>query len=91
MSSTSDGASVPGKEAAADELCPARPLEVELEIEIAPGLARLSSSPLTWTSFGPFHGHTSWVMCRLTRFKIPLRTGRRTVKRQSPQAISQLN
>jgi hypothetical protein len=36
-------------------------------------------------------GHTSWVMCRLTRFKIPLRTGRRTIKRQSPQAISQLN
>jgi hypothetical protein len=34
---------------------------------------------VTWTSFGEFHGHTSWVFYRFTRFRIPLRTGRRTV------------
>jgi hypothetical protein len=36
---TSEGASVPGKEAAAHEPAPARPLEVEVEVEVA-GLPR---------------------------------------------------
>jgi hypothetical protein len=40
MRATRDGASVPGKEAAADASCAARPLEVEVEVEVDPGLAR---------------------------------------------------
>jgi len=27
-----------------------------------------------------FHGHTSWDLCRLTRFEIPLGTGARTLR-----------
>jgi hypothetical protein len=34
MSSTSDGASVPGDEAEADEPAPTRPLEAEVEVEV---------------------------------------------------------
>jgi hypothetical protein len=34
MRSTSDGASVPGNEAAADEPAPARTLEVEVEVDL---------------------------------------------------------
>jgi hypothetical protein len=34
-----NAASVPENRAAADELCPARPLEVEVEVEVNPLLA----------------------------------------------------
>jgi hypothetical protein len=32
------------------------------------------------TNFGELNGHTSWEVCRLSRFTIPLETGRRTVR-----------
>lgn len=36
---------------------------------------RYSRSLVAPTSFGEFHGHTSWDDCRLPRFVIPLSTG----------------
>jgi hypothetical protein len=78
-SSTSDGASVSGREVAREEPAPAgsSEVEVEVDVDVDPPLARYASSPVTCTSFGLFHGHTSCLMCRLSIIRISLRAVRR--------------